>query len=105
VTASPGTVYLLHLDTQLGDPTNPRGQARHYIGWARDLDGRLHHHRNGTGAAFTAAAVRLGIAMTLARTWEGDRTFERRLKRRKNARLLCPLCTSSPQPARYGVER
>ncbi len=26
------------------------------------------------------------------RTWSGDKTLERRLKNRKKARLLCPVC-------------
>ena len=31
-------------------------------------------------------------AGTLARTWEGGRTEERKLKRRHNSPKLCPLC-------------
>jgi putative endonuclease len=92
-TPNPGTVYLLHLGDSLGDPTNRRGQAQHYMGWAKDLDRRLWHHRNGSGARLTAAAAALGIDMHLVRTWEGDRNLERQLKNRKNHRLLCPTCT------------
>lgn len=33
-----------------------------------------------------------GIGFVVARTWEGDRTFERKLKRRKDAPKLCPIC-------------
>lgn len=80
-----GTVYLIHFD-------KPFRHARHYIGWASDLDGRLAHHRKGTGANLLKHVARAGIGWVLARTWEGDRTMERRLKNRKNAAQLCPIC-------------
>ena len=32
------------------------------------------------------------IAWKVTRTWPGDRAAERRLKRRKDAPALCPLC-------------
>lgn len=68
------TVYLLHLSA-------PLAHARHYVGFARDVDRRLAHHKNGTGARMLAVAVERGIGFELARVWpEADRTFERRLK-------------------------
>lgn len=88
-----GTVYLLHLDKPIGDLTNPHGQAQHYLGWAKDLDRRIAVHRSGNGSPLIAAARRLDIACSLARTWPGDRNLERRLKNRHNAKLLCPLCS------------
>jgi hypothetical protein len=33
-----------------------------------------------------------GIGVDLVRTWPGDRSFERRLKRRHNSPRLCPVC-------------
>jgi len=80
-----GQVYLLHLD-------RPYKHARHYMGWAHDLDARLARHRSGNGARLIAVAAQAGIGWQLARTWPGDRTLERRLKKRKNAPRLCPVC-------------
>jgi hypothetical protein len=36
-----------------------------------------------------------GIGVDLVRTWPGDRSLERRLKRRHNSPRLCPLCRSA----------
>lgn len=80
------SVYLLHLDT-------PLQHARHYIGWAKKVERRLSHHKNGTGARFTQVCCERGIAFDCVRVWEGkDRNFERRLKKFKGSKLLCPVC-------------
>ena len=86
------TVYLLHFDGKLGNPTNPLAMAQHYIGTARDLDTRIAEHKAGSGAAITAAAVQRGIGFDVARTWTGGRQLERQLKRRKEGPRLCPRC-------------
>lgn len=86
------TVYLLHFDRPLGDLENPRGQGRHYLGSTCDLDARLQAHRSGNGSAIMAAVAERGISWELARTWEGGRDVERRLKRQKNGPRLCPIC-------------
>ena len=86
------TVYLLHFDAPLGDPSKAHGMAQHYIGYTDDLETRLEAHRRGNGAAIMAAVSRAGIGWQLVRTWEGGRDLERQLKRRKKARCLCPLC-------------
>jgi len=39
------TVYLLHFEEPIGDLDNPRGQARHYLGYTDDLEQRLQAHR------------------------------------------------------------
>lgn len=80
-----GTVYLLHFE-------RPFGHARHYLGWASNLDGRLYHHQHGSGANLLKHVRRAGITWVLARTWEGDRHLERRLKNRGGHARLCPLC-------------
>ena len=81
-----GTVYLIHLDA-------PIAHARHYIGWAKWFKERIRHHRNGTGAKFLAEAVRREINFDVVRTWENTNgNFERKLKNRKKARMLCPIC-------------
>lgn len=81
-----GTVYLIHFE-------RPYKHARHYLGYAKHLEARLEHHRNGTGARFLQVVNEAGIEWEVVRTWEGDHSLERRLKARKNApRELCPIC-------------
>ena len=92
---SESVCYLLHFNGKLGNPTNPRAMAGHYLGTADDLDARLAEHRKGQGARITAAAVQRGIDFTVARTWPGGRTVERRLKRRKAGPRLCPKCNGT----------
>ena len=85
------TVYLLHFDQRLC-------HAQHYLGSTDNLENRLACHRKGNGARLMAVVTALGITWRLARTWPGDRTLERRLKRRKEGRRLCPIC--NPRAAR-----
>jgi hypothetical protein len=65
-----GTVYLLHFE-------RPYRHARHYLGFAEDLERRLELHRAGRGARLVDVVVAAGIGFQLVRTWEGDRTLER----------------------------
>ena len=90
-----GTVYLLHFARPIGDLSNPRGQAQHYLGFTHDLEGRLAAHRTGNGSAIMAAVTRLGVGWELARTWDGDRGLERALKNQHNGPRLCPICNKS----------
>lgn len=81
-------VYLLHF-------SRPLHHACHYIGFCADsgLYRRLKRHRRGNGARLLRACNLAGIGYVIARRWPGaDRAFERRLKRRKNAAQLCPVC-------------
>jgi predicted GIY-YIG superfamily endonuclease len=82
-------VYLLHFD-------RPYKHARHYLGWADDLDARLARHRRGHGARLVAVITAAGIGWQLARTWPGDgRVLERLLKNQHNAPRLCPICRAA----------
>lgn len=88
---NPGVVYLLCFSR----PVCSTRPARHYLGWTTEekgAEGRLEDHKAGRGAKITAAASERGIVMTIARTWKGSRSYERRLKCRKNAPRLCPIC-------------
>lgn len=78
-------VYLLHFD-------KPYHHAQHYLGFADDVPARLQRHLEGRGSPLVKAAVAAGITVTIAKTWEGTRILERKLKNRKNARKLCPCC-------------
>jgi hypothetical protein len=84
-----GTVYLLHF-------RRPYRHARHYLGFcAGDVAIRVAAHQAGQGARLLAVVSQAGIGVDLVRTWPGDRSFERRLKRRHNSPRLCPVCRSA----------
>lgn len=77
-------VYILELARPLG---NERHTARFYVGWCKEdrLEARLAHHRAGTGAAFTRAAVERGIDFKVVLTIPGaDKREERRIKNQKS---------------------
>lgn len=99
--ARSGVVYLLHFER----PISPLSTAQHYLGYADRLAARMAHHEAGSGARLTQVARERGIAWEVVRTWEGDRTLERKLKRRHEAPRLCPRCkptarTHRPLPPR-----
>ena len=91
-----GTIYLLHFDQPVSD------HARHYLGWASDLEGRLEAHARGRGARLMEVCRERGITWHLARTWEGTRERERAIKARAEGPRLCPDCTPSPRPVAKG---
>lgn len=80
-----GTIYLLHFD-------KPYRHAKHYMGWSSDLNARLAHHADGTGARLIEVITDAGIGFQLARTWVGPRARERQLKNQGGAARRCPLC-------------
>jgi len=81
-----GTVYILHLDSKLN------GHAQHYIGFTRQLENRLFHHRKGSGAKFTKAANEAGIQYSIAADWPGTRNLERAMKNNRNHKQFCHIC-------------
>lgn len=88
-------VYLLHFTRPISRGTSRKGTplvAGHYLGSADDLDVRLDAHRRGNGARLLQVIGERGITFELARTWEGDRKTERKLKRWKMGPRLCPIC-------------
>jgi hypothetical protein len=94
-----GWCYLLHLSRPLGNLTNARAQAQHYSGWADDpigdgagLEQRIAEHLAGRGSKLTRAAVAAGIEISLVAAWRAPLSFEKQLKRRKEAPRLCPIC-------------
>lgn len=86
-----GVVYLLHF-------TQPYKHARHYLGWTRDLPGRLAQHETGTGARLLQVVADAGIEWRLARLWPGGRHRERAIKRQGGASRCCPMCGIRPRP-------
>lgn len=88
-------IYILKFDKPIG---TERHSAQYYIGYCRDecLASRLKHHRKGTGAALTRAAIQRGIGWQVVATLDGDRTLERRLKNCKNTPRILRKLESDP---------
>jgi predicted GIY-YIG superfamily endonuclease len=80
-----GIIYLLHF-------SQPFGHAKHYTGYTRDLSARLESHATGKGARLLEVITDAGLTFQLARTWQGTRKTERKIKNRKEAPKLCPVC-------------
>lgn len=89
-------IYLIHFDEPIsrGILTRTGGEVwtRHYIGYTAILGERLQRHRSGGGANLLRVLRERGIGWRLARTWDGTRHDERRLKNWRKARKLCPVC-------------
>ena len=87
-------VYLIHFD-------RPLHHAKHYLGYCADgtLEVRLIRHRAGRGARLLAVLRELNIGWRVVRVFEGDRRFERRLKKGGSCRL-CPVCRVRPAQPR-----
>lgn len=84
------SVYLLHF----WQPIAPgKHTCQHYVGTADDVAKRIEEHRAGRGARLTQVAAERGIEFSLVRLWDGGRAEERRIKNRKNAPKLCPICS------------
>jgi len=94
---TPGITYLLHFSESYY-------HARHYLGWTNDLAKRLREHMNGNRdkCVLTHVIKENGIEHTLVRTWRGPLSTEKTLKKKKNNRLLCPVC--NPKVKDYECE-
>jgi hypothetical protein len=91
-------IYLLHYD-------RPLHHAQHYLGSCDDPQ-RIQDHGNGTSRArLPEVFFQLGVKFVVAQTWEGGRTDERKLKNRKNARVLCPICRTKKLTVRAAQQR
>lgn len=85
-----GTTYLLHFD-------RPYQHARHYAGFARDLDKRLKLHRTGqSNCKLMRAVYEAGIGFKVARIWPNTTyAFERRVHGLVLSHI-CPMCNTHP---------
>jgi hypothetical protein len=123
------TVYLIHLDQPLPRGMSSNGtplSAGHYMGCADDLIIRIDEHvmttwepleepvvlddgrkrrgeKHGPGATFMGFVNFMGVPWRLARTWEGGYELEKKLKNRKQAPRLCPIC--NPEAHRLAKEQ
>jgi len=80
-------VYLLHFSKK-------HYHAQHYIGSSNNIGARLKRHINGHGSKLVKAVVKVGITVSVVRTWEGGKEFERILHDRKNSPKYCPICNT-----------
>lgn len=88
-------VYLLHF-------SKAYKHAKHYLGYADDIDKRIAEHRTGQGARLTQVARAHGIDLLLARIWaHATRDDERQIKgtrtdggrhHRGGLGRVCPIC-------------
>lgn len=79
-------VYLLYYN-------KPIHHAKHYMGCTSNLSNRIKCHRNGNSKAHLPMAFhKLGIGFEVSRIWDGDFALEKKLKKYKNNRRLCPFC-------------
>jgi len=101
----PGLVYLIHFDASIGNPGEPKGQARHYTGHADDLEARTHDHHSANAARIMQAVNQRGIGWRVVRTWEGTRDTERAIKNMNAGNRLCPECTPNPLSAAGAIAR
>jgi predicted GIY-YIG superfamily endonuclease len=83
-------VYLIHFE----QPISEHHTTQHYLGYAKNLKSRIAEHKAGMGARLCKVALERGIGFEVVRTWEGGRELERKLKKRKNAPCLCPICSA-----------
>ena len=86
-----GYVYLVHFSGRT------KQGRQHYLGFSSNLERRYGQHRFGWGANETKKAIAEGLKLTVAQTWKGTPTLERRLKEwsreeKKGLSGICPLC-------------
>jgi hypothetical protein len=87
-------VYLLHFNRPFG---SGKKYIKHYIGYSSDIYARLCRQRSGQGCNLLRA-MRGKVGWQCVRVWKGgDRQLEKRLKARKNAAKLCPICIAIKQ--------
>jgi hypothetical protein len=82
-------VYLLHFH----QPISPNHTCQHYIGSSQDVTFRAWIHKTKPDARLLQVAKERGIGFSVVRIWEGGFNLERKLKSRKNAPKLCPVCS------------
>jgi len=86
-----GEVYLFHFHQPLGNLSNRRAQASHYVGFAEDLEARIAKQLAGRGAKIVAAALARGIGYDLYH-WPACLLVEKLIKARKQTAIYCPTC-------------
>jgi predicted GIY-YIG superfamily endonuclease len=94
-------VYILHFSEPIGG-NSARGKAQHYVGYTADFERRKGEHlrQNSSGSPLVAAAIDKGVGVVVAQVWqEAGRDLEKKIKRAKNTKKICPLCNHKNQEA------
>lgn len=86
-----GEVYLFHFNAPLGNLSNRRAQANHYVGFAADFDARIAKQLAGRGAKIVRAALKQGLIFELYH-WPACLATEKLVKKTKKTSLYCPAC-------------
>lgn len=89
-----GHLYIFHFNAPLGNLSNPRAQANHYVGFADDLDSRIAKQLAGKGAKLVAAAMKQGLIFELYH-WPAPLATEKLVKKTKKTSLYCPACCAA----------
>jgi predicted GIY-YIG superfamily endonuclease len=69
-----GYIYLVHFSGRTEQ------HRQHYLGFSANLERRYDQHRFGRGAGETKKAIAEGLKLTVAQTWKGTPSLEKRLK-------------------------
>ncbi len=99
ITNERGIVYLI---------CGSRGPERrcHYIGFTTNLDERIEDHIRRTKADLLEVLTRAGVEWKIARTWNGDRNFEKWLiENKKGADWFCPVCSGEAAMKRATLKK
>ena len=89
-----GHLYLFHFNAPLGNLSNRRAQAQHYVGFTDDLDTRIAKQLAGKGAKIVAAALERGLVFELY-SWPATLEVEKLVKARKQTSVFCPACAAA----------
>lgn len=85
-----GEIYIIHFDRPW--ITSDGRTLEHYVGFSKQVEKRLHHHRKGSGANFLREAITRGISFRLVVRFSGTKRDERRLKVTGHIKKYCPCC-------------
>lgn len=92
-------VYILHFESKYF-------HAKHYTGWTKGnslqaVKKRFEKHKTGNGSKLMRSVFAKGTDVKIATVFiNGDRTLERKIKKRTNAKKYCNICNN--QLINYG---
>lgn len=93
--------YLLHFDRPICD-SHP---TQHYLGSSIKLERRINKHEDNPDARLLQIAKERGIGFTVVKVWVGGRELEKKLKARKNAPCMCPICRAERKAKKLAAKK
>ena len=93
-----GYVYILHFDRKIGNMSNSRAQAQHYVGFSDDIEERLEKHFALRGAKIVADALKSGARIS-THVYPATLAVEKLVKATKKTSLYCPDCCAAAHRA------